>query len=55
MQQSTVKIDNELMPSTEIPDSEMWLCRNEKVLRSVREGLKDAAEGKISKLDRDEL
>ena len=43
------------MPTTEIPDSEMWLYRNKEALQSVQKGLKDAAEGKISKLDLDEL
>lgn len=44
-----------LMPTTEIPDSEMWLYRNKEALQNVQKGLKDAAEGKISKLDLDEL
>ena len=38
-------------PVVEIPASELWLYKNKKALQSVYAGLKDAAEGKISKLD----
>lgn len=40
-----------LRPMVEIPASEAWLFRNKEALTSVRQGLKDAAEGKVSKLN----
>ncbi len=40
-----------LQPVIEIPASEAWLFRNEEALESVKKGLKDASEGKISKLN----
>ncbi|UCH95776.1 MAG: hypothetical protein JSV88_02725 [Candidatus Aminicenantes bacterium] len=44
-----------LMPLIEIPASEIWLYQNKEALQSVQKGLQDAAEGKISKLNLDEL
>ena len=44
-----------LQPLVEIPSSEIWLYRNNDALDSVQRGLKDAAEGKISKLDPDKF
>lgn len=44
-----------LQPLVEIPASEAWLFQNREALESVQKGLKDASEGKISKLDLDEL
>lgn len=38
-----------------IPSSEMWLYKNKEALESVHRGLKDAAEGRISRLDLNEL
>jgi len=38
-----------------IPSSEAWLYKNKEALESVKRGLKDAAEGKVSKLDLNEL
>lgn len=38
-----------------IPASEAWLYKNKESLESVRRGLKDAAKGRISKLNIDEL
>lgn len=38
-----------------IPASEAWLYNNKEVLESVSRGLKDAAKGRISKLNIDEL
>lgn len=35
---------------TEISTKEAWLYKNKKALSSMRKGLKDAADGKISKL-----
>jgi hypothetical protein len=44
-----------LQPVIEIPASEAWLFRNEEALKSVKKGLKDASEGKISKLNLKDL
>jgi len=38
-----------------IPASETWLYKNKEALESVRRGLKDAAKGRISKFNIDEL
>lgn len=38
-----------------IPASEAWLYKNKEALESVSRGLKDAAKGRISKLNIDEL
>jgi hypothetical protein len=38
-----------------IPASEKWLYKNKKALESVQRGLKQAAKGKVSKLNLDEL
>lgn len=38
-----------------VPPSETWLYRNKEAIESVRRGLKDASEGRISKLNLDEL
>ena len=38
-----------------IPSSETWLYRNKKALESVQRGLKQAAKGKVRKLNLDEL
>ena len=40
-----------LRPVIEIPDSEVWIYENREALYSVKKGLKDAKEGKVSKLD----
>ena len=40
---------------SEIPDKEKWLYSNENALSSVKQGLKDAKEGNIKKLDKEEL
>ncbi len=44
-----------LQPVVEIPASEVWLFKNEKALESVKKGLKEASEGKISKLKLEDL
>lgn len=44
-----------LRPVVEIPASEAWFFRNERAMENVKAGLKDAAEGKISKLDLKDL
>jgi hypothetical protein len=38
-----------------IPSSEKWLYKNKKALKSVQRGLKQAAKGKVRKLNLDEL
>ncbi|HAM50447.1 MAG TPA: hypothetical protein DCP92_07020 [Nitrospiraceae bacterium] len=38
-----------------IPSSEQWLYKNKKALASVRRGLKQAAKGRVSKLNMSEL
>ncbi len=39
-----------LRPVVEIPASEAWLFQNKEAFEHVKKGLKDASEGKISKL-----
>ena len=43
----------EINPSPQqiIPDSELWLYENPEALASFEQGLKEAAEGKLSKVD----
>jgi len=38
-----------------IPSSEQWLYKNKKALDSVQRGLKQAARGKVTKLNLDKL
>ncbi len=40
-----------LCPVVEIPASEIWLYENKEALDSVKQGLREAKEGKVSKLD----
>jgi hypothetical protein len=42
-------------PKQIIPDSELWLYENPEALASMERGLKEAAEGKFSKINLDEL
>jgi len=44
-----------LDPQVTIPASEAWLFSNPAALASVRKGLSDAAEGRVSKVDLDTL
>jgi len=44
-----------LDPQVTIPASELWLFKNPAALASVRRGLSDAAQGKLSKIDLDTL
>lgn len=44
-----------LQPIVEIPASEVWLFQNKEGFESVKKGLKDASEGKISKLNLKDL
>lgn len=40
-----------LKPVIEVPASEAWLFKNKKALKSVQQGLQDAAQGRIEKVD----
>lgn len=40
-----------LRPAVSVPSSEAWVYRNPKVIGKIRRGLKEAAEGKIEKVD----
>jgi len=44
-----------LQPIVEIPASELWLFQDKEALESVLKGIKDASEGKISRLDFNDL
>ena len=44
-----------LDPQVTIPASEVWLFNNPDALASVRRGLSDAAQGRVSKVDLDAL
>lgn len=44
-----------LDPQVTIPASEVWLFNNPDVLASVKRGLSDAAQGKVSTVDLDAL
>ena len=40
-----------LRPAVSIPSNEAWAYRNPEVIGRIRRGLKDAAEGKVEKVD----
>ena len=40
-----------LRPAVSIPSSEAWAYRNPEVIGKIRQGLKDAALGKVEKVD----
>jgi len=44
-----------LDPQVTIPASEVWLFKDPEAIASVRRGLSDAANGKVSKVDIDSL
>ena len=44
-----------LDPQVTIPASEMWLFKNPEALLSVKRGLVDAAQGRVSRVDLDTL
>lgn len=44
-----------LDPQVTIPASEVWLFENPEAITSVRRGLSDAANGKVSKVDLENL
>jgi hypothetical protein len=45
----------DLNPQIIIPDSEKWLYENPEALASFNQGLKEAAEGKLTKVNLDNL
>ena len=44
-----------LQPLVELPASELWVFENEEVIKSLRKGLRDAASGRLSKLNLEDL
>ena len=40
-----------LDPQVTVPASEVWLFKNPEAIASVRQGLSDAAKGRVSKID----
>jgi hypothetical protein len=44
-----------LQPVVEIPASEIWLFQNKEAFESVKKGLTEASEGKVTKLNLDDL
>ena len=40
-----------LRPAVSVPSSEAWVYRNPEVIGKIRQGLKEADEGKIEKVD----
>lgn len=40
-----------LVPLVEIPERESWIYKNKKALASLERGLRDAAKGRVKKLD----
>ena len=44
-----------LQPIVEIPASELWLFQNPEAISDVREGLREASQGKVSLLNPEEL
>ena len=44
-----------LQPIAEIPASELWLFQNPEAINDVREGLREASQGKVYRLDPEEL
>jgi hypothetical protein len=44
-----------LQPVVEIPAAEAWLFQNQAALTAVKKGLEDAAKGRVSRVDLDQL
>ena len=44
-----------LIPLTEVPEAELWLYNNNEAFNNLRNGITQAENGKISKLNLDEL
>ena len=40
-----------LRPAVSVPSNEAWVYRNPEVIGKIRQGLKEAAEGKVEKID----
>ena len=49
-----VRMEDEIIKKN-IPDSEVWLFEDAEALEAIRTGLKEAAEGKVSKINLDDL
>jgi hypothetical protein len=46
-----VKVNSDKHTLFGVVDDETWLSKNKKALRSVKKGIKEAEDGKISKVD----
>ena len=44
-----------LDPHVSIPASEVWLYKNKEALETVQAGIKEASEGKVTKIDLNDL
>lgn len=44
-----------LQPVVEIPAAEAWLFQNQEALTAVKQGLEDAARGRVSRVNLDKL
>ena len=44
-----------LQPVVEIPAAEAWLFQNQEALTAVKQGLEDAAKGRVSRVDLNKL
>lgn len=44
-----------LQPVVEIPAAEAWLFQNQEALTAVKQGLEDAAKGRVSRVNLDKL
>ncbi len=44
-----------LQPVVEVPVSELWLFKNKEAFEGVQKGLKDAAKGRVSKVNLNKL
>ena len=44
-----------LQPVMEIPAAEVWLFQNQEALTAVKQGLEDAAKGRVSRVNLDKL
>ena len=51
---TVTKRKNETVVRNTVPSSESWLYKNKKALKSVKLGLKQAAKGKVTKLNLNE-
>jgi len=51
MKTEILNMNDKFQPFGAVPPDEQWLFKNQKAFESVRNGLRDAAEGKISNPD----